>query len=43
MNMNFNCKKIINIVKDNLLPKSVDYEANSFDLMMIANYYKYTD
>lgn len=37
-----NCQKIINIVKDQALPKAGDDEAKVFYLKMIGDYYRYT-
>jgi 14-3-3 protein epsilon len=37
-----NCQKIINIVKDQALPKASDDEAKVFYLKMIGDYYRYT-
>ena len=37
-----NCNKIINIVKEHCLPKSGDDEAKVFYLKMIGDYYRYT-
>lgn len=37
-----NCEKVINIIKDESLPKAKDDEAKVFYLKMIGDYYRYT-
>lgn len=37
-----NCEKVINIIKDNSLPKASEDEAKVFYLKMIGDYYRYT-
>ena len=40
--LNSSWNKIITFVKNKFLPKSDDNEANTFDLMMIVDHYRYT-